>query len=174
VPEVTLIPLDDTHTDRVLAWRADPIVSRELFSPLPPSREGHLAWLKTLGDSRREYLILAGAEMTPIGTIGLSQINQHHRHAEYGIAIGDRNYRGRGFAQAASHALLRIAFRNLRLHRVGLRVFADNPPALRLYERLGFHREGLLRDMIWSQNRFRDVVVMSLLESEWTAPGSAS
>lgn len=174
MPEVTLVPLDDTHTDHVLAWRTDPMVARELFSPRPPSREEHLAWLKTLGDSRREYLILAGVEMTPIGTIGLSQISQHHRHAEYGIAIGDPNYRGRGFAHAASHALLEIAFRDLRLHRVGLRVFADNPPALRLYERLGFHREGLLRDMIWNQNRFRDVVVMSLLESEWTGLASVS
>jgi len=164
---VELIPVSVEHTDLILQWRADPVVAESLFSPRPPTREEHLAWLKNLGEKRREYVICAFPGKVPIGTIGLSQIDQYHHNAEYGILIGDDKFRGRGYAMAASRHILRIAFVDLHLHRVGLRVMAKNDAALKLYERAGFKREGLLRENVMVQDRYEDVVLMGILEAEW-------
>ncbi len=172
--DVELIPLAEEHTELILRWRADPVVARELFSPRAPTRAEHLAWLKILGEKRVEFVIMAQPERQPIGTIGLSQIDRYHRSAEYGILLGETAFRGRGFAQAASVALLNLAFGTMALHRVGLRVFADNAPALRLYERIGFRREGVLREPMRGEHGYRDVVMMSLLESEWPPLASHS
>jgi pseudaminic acid synthase len=166
---VKLVPLGEEHTDLILRWRHDPVVAHELFSPRPPTRAGHLAWLKTLGEARREYVIVSLPDETPVGTIGLSQIDRHHLTAEYGVLLGQATYRGRGLARAASEAILRIAFEELGLHRLTLRVFADNAAALRLYERIGFCREGVLREHALGEAAYRDVVVMGILESEWRA-----
>lgn len=171
--QVELEPLAERHTECILRWRSDPVVARELFSVRAPTREEHLAWLKTLGERRREFVILAGPERRPVGTIGLSQIDPHHGHAEYGVLLGEEG-RGRGYAGAASQLLLARAFGDLRLHRVYLRVFADNAAALRLYERLGFRCEGVLREHGRGPGGYRDVVMMGLLEAEWRARTSRS
>ncbi|HMO04545.1 MAG TPA: GNAT family protein [Kiritimatiellia bacterium] len=165
--DVELIPLAEEHTECVLRWRADPEVARWLCSPAPPSREEHLAWLKTLGEKRIEFVILALPERVPVGTIGLSQIDRCHRNAEYGILIGESAYRGRGIALAASGRILDFAFGRLALHRVFLRVMAHNEAALRLYDRIGFVREGVMREQVIIGGVPRDIVVMGILESEW-------
>ncbi|HMP74766.1 MAG TPA: UDP-4-amino-4,6-dideoxy-N-acetyl-beta-L-altrosamine N-acetyltransferase [Kiritimatiellia bacterium] len=169
---VELVSLAEEHTELILRWRSDPVVARELFSPRAPTRAEHLAWLKTLGETRVEFVVMTHPERQPIGTIGLSQIDRYHRTAEYGILLGEPAYRGRGFARAASEAVLNLAFGTMALHRVGLRVFADNGPALRLYERIGFRHEGVLREQLRGEHGYRDVVIMSLLESEWPRPAS--
>ncbi len=165
--EVELVPLAEEHTDFILRWRANPEVARWLCSQAAPSREEHLAWLKTLGDKRVEFVILALPERLPVGTIGLSHIDPLHRNAEYGILLGEPSFRGRGIAQAASKKILKFAFRELALHRVFLRVMAHNDAALRLYDRIGFVREGVMREQVIIGDVPRDIVVMGILESEW-------
>lgn len=167
VPRVTLRPLAGDDADDVVRWRNLPDVHAQLFSDRPPTREEHLRWFQSLDDRRREYVIEDSVSATAIGTVGLSQIDRRHRKAEFGIVIGEPEYRGKGFAWAASQELLRLAFDELGLHRVYLRVFADNQRAIILYERLGFVREGQQRDDAFKDGRFRDVVVMGLLEEEW-------
>ena len=167
-PRIELVPLSELHTDYILRWRSDPAVANWLCSPRPPTRDEHLAWLKTLGEKRREFIIAVKPENTPVGTIGLSQIDTCHRHAEYGILIGDASFRGRGLAQAASSLILDFAFRTLNLHRVYLRVLAQNESAIRLYERVGFKHEGVMRQHTFMAGKPCDVVMMGILEPEWT------
>lgn len=165
--QVELTPVTTAHTDAILRWRADPDVASEMFSARPPTREEHLAWLATLGEKRREFVILALPERVPVGTIGLSQIDHVHGNGEYGVLLGEPAYRGRGYASAASRLLLQMAFAEWGLHRVSLRVRAHNERALRLYESMGFRPEGVLREQARCGTGYEDVVIMGLLESEW-------
>lgn len=165
--DVALVPLAVEHTDCVLRWRSDPEVARWLFNPVAPSREEHLAWLQTIGEKRIEFVILALPERVPVGTIGLSQIDRCHCNAEYGILIGESAYRGRGVARTASAKILDFAFGELALHRVFLRVMAHNEAALRLYDRIGFVREGIMREHANHGGVFRDVIIMGMMETEW-------
>ncbi len=58
--------------------------------------------------------------------------------------------------------LVEFAFRDLNLHRVWLRVFRTNAPALKTYAAAGFAREGVMRDAAFVNGRFVDVVVMGV------------
>lgn len=164
---VALRRMTAEDTDTVLRLRADPGVLAQLFSDTPPTREEHLSWLAGVdarGD-RHEFVIVERRTGRVVGTIGLSQIDRRHRRAEYGVLI-EPGARGNGLASEASRLLLQYAFRELRLHRVFLHVFADNEPALRLYDRLGFKTEGCLRQHVAKGNRMRDVIVMAILAPE--------
>lgn len=170
LPCVVLRPQTLADAERVIGWRSLPEVQAGLFSEGAPTPEEHRKWLEGLGDDRREYIILAGVQRRPVGTAGLSGISRVHSLAEYGVLIGERDCWGKGYAAAASHELLRIAFQDLKLHRVFLRVLEDNARAIRLYLRLGFVREGVLRGHVRKGGMPRNVVVMGMLASEWRPP----
>jgi RimJ/RimL family protein N-acetyltransferase len=135
---IFLRQLAEADTDHILRWRADPVVAREMFSERPPTRAGHEAWLENLRTEGRrlEFVIVAREGDRPVGTVGLSEVTGSG--AEFGILIGDPAARGTGFASEAGEVLLDFAFDVLKLERIVLHLFADNAPALRLYERLGF------------------------------------
>jgi UDP-4-amino-4,6-dideoxy-N-acetyl-beta-L-altrosamine N-acetyltransferase len=151
----------------VVRMRAEPEVQAQLFSERPPTMEEHLRWLADMearGD-RHEFMIVERASGRSVGTIGLSHIDRVNRRAEYGVLIGEPAARGKGLAAEASRLLLAYAFGALTLRRVYLHVFAGNADALRLYRRVGFQPEGVLRQHVRKGDEFLDVAVMAVLEA---------
>ena len=61
-------------------------------------------------------------------------------------------------------------FTDLPVHRIQLEVFAFNPRAQHVYERVGFRREGVLRDALRWDGEYHDTIVMGLLRADWEAP----
>jgi len=151
----------------VVRMRAEPEVQAQLFSARPPTIEEHLRWLadtEARGD-RHEFMIVERASGKSVGTIGLRHIDRVNHRAEYGVLIGEPGARGKGLAAEASRLLLGYAFGTLGLRRVYLHVFARNADALRLYRRVGFQPEGVLRQHVRKGDEFLDVAVMAVLEA---------
>jgi ribosomal-protein-serine acetyltransferase len=73
---------------------------------------------------------------------------------------------GRGVARKACRWLVNYVF-DAGAHRIGLRIASDNLPSIKLAERLGFRREGCLREADVFQNVRRDVFLYGLLRTEW-------
>ena len=152
----------------VVRMRGEPEVQAQLFSERPPTMDEHLQWLAGMEarDDRHEFMIVERTSGRSVGTIGLSHIDRTHRRAEYGILIGEPGARGKGLAAEASRLLLAYAFGALGLRRVYLHVFARNEDALRLYRRVGFQPEGVLRRHVRKGGEFLDVAVMAALADE--------
>jgi len=74
---------------------------------------------------------------------------------------------GRGLGRQVLRAIIDKAFGELAAHRLWLDVYDDNHRARHLYRSLGFVEEGTLRDCIRCEGRYRSLVVMSMLESEY-------
>jgi RimJ/RimL family protein N-acetyltransferase len=75
--------------------------------------------------------------------------------------------RGRGIGEALVRAVQRAAFEDVGVHRLALGVYPHNETAIRLYERLGFVREGLLRETAYVSGTWWSSIEMSILEHEW-------
>lgn len=102
-----------------------------------------------------------------VGTCCLVDVDWVSRVAELRIRIGDRAAWSRGLGGRATRLLLGHGFAELNLQRIWLRVFDSNVRASRLYERLGFKIEGRLRQAVFLQGAYQDVLLMGLLRSEW-------
>lgn len=100
-----------------------------------------------------------------IGNCGLVQIDRDNATATLGIFIGERDCRGQGLGEEAVRTLCRYGFEEMRLHKIRLDVYANNP-AVKTYERVGFRKEGLLREEAFRKGRHLDVIRMGLLSSE--------
>ena len=68
---------------------------------------------------------------------------------------------------SATHETLRYGFEELKLHRIYLTVMADNVPAIRTYEKVGFIKEGIMRDGFLRYDGYVDIVMMTMLKSDW-------
>jgi RimJ/RimL family protein N-acetyltransferase len=106
-----------------------------------------------------------------IGHVELDDVQWAHRSAWVSIAIGDPANRGLGYGTEALRLLLDFGFRELNLHRVQLTVFSYNAPAIRLYERLGFVREGAHREALLRDGERYDMYLYGLLAREWQQGG---
>jgi len=113
------------------------------------------------------FVIEAGG--TAIGECSLGGFDQVARTCELGIAIGDRDYWGRGYGRDAVRVLVAYGFRSFNLHKIWLAVQAGNERAVRVYRACGFADEGRLREQWYSAGHYVDVLLMGLLRSDWEA-----
>jgi RimJ/RimL family protein N-acetyltransferase len=102
-----------------------------------------------------------------IGQCGLRDFNETDRTCELGIAIGNKDYWGKGYGRDAVRLLVDYAFRYRNMRKVLLRVWGNNERGIRSYRACGFVEEGRLREHVWSAGRYVDLVYMGILRREW-------
>lgn len=131
--------------------------------PFSEAAEQDWAARASLDSQQRAFIIQTrgGADIGVIGLIGEGS------RATLGIAIHDERYWNGGYGTEAVEVLVDGAFRVLPLERIELKVYTDNPRAIRCYTKAGFRREGVLRSYEFHEGRHADVVVMSILRPEW-------
>ncbi|TCW58229.1 RimJ/RimL family protein N-acetyltransferase [Bacillus thuringiensis] len=104
-----------------------------------------------------------------IGHISLGRIDNMNKSARIGkVLVGDTKMRGRSIGKHMMKAVLHIAFEELKLHRVTLGVFDFNTSAISCYEKIGFVKEGLLRESKKVGETYWNLWEMSMLEYEWS------
>ena len=111
--------------------------------------------------------ILVGKDWVHIGNTGLHEIEPVHLAAEFGIFIGEKQYWNQGFGRKATLLMLKHGFEDLNLNRIYLYVYENNPRGITAYEAAGFKREGVMREAIYKNGSYINVILMSVLHSEW-------
>ena len=104
-----------------------------------------------------------------IGTCTLCRIDIMNRRAELGYALGFPFW-GNGFMGEALGVLLSHAFNGLRIHRMEADVDPRNAASIKTLERLGFQREGLLRERWLVGGETQDSLLYGLLRTDWERP----
>ena len=173
--KIRLRPIERDDLPRYVEWFGDQKVRRHLLIWLPFSLAQEERWFENLQGrlERQEDVLLAidTIDGVHIGNVGLHAIDWKNRSAELGIVIGEKSYWGQGYGTDAVCTMLNLAFREMNLHRVFLRVDADNARGIRCYEKVGFQREGTLREVGFRESEYFDQHIMSILESEFEVHG---
>jgi len=157
---------------RLLAWAVSPEFLMQWAGPLFrwPLDEAQLeAYLAPTHLDPPPRIIWRAEDLSgvPVGHLELNMIDRDHRSAVLARVLVEPARRGQGFGRAMIAPALDVAFGDLRLHRVELRVFDFNVSALRCYDSLGFVREGVWRDASRVGGTYWNIICCSLLENEW-------
>lgn len=104
-----------------------------------------------------------------IGDCGFNRFDAYSRSAVLAYQLS-RDYWGRGIMARAVAEVLRFGFERLDLHRVEATVHTENRRSVRVLEKLGFRREGTLRDYRFAHGASYDCFIYGLLRREW--PGA--
>lgn len=102
-----------------------------------------------------------------IGFAAIHSIEWNNQSGVLSIGIGQAEDQGQGYGSEALQLVLRFAFEELNLFRVGLDVIANNARAIRAYEKAGFQVEGRMRQSVFRDGVRTDRLMMSILLPEW-------
>ena len=161
--------------DLLIGWINDETVLQNwtgsMFS-FPLTHEKLEWYIQDANDSGNSSVFIYKAVDTEsgktIGHISLGSISQKNRSGRISrVLVGDTCARGKGYCAAMTQEIMRIGFEELGLHRIALGVYTSNTSAIRCYERCGFVKEGISRDVLWYKNEYWSLLEMSILEHEW-------
>lgn len=169
--------ISGADTDAFYAIYSHPEVMRYWSTPPLANREAAADLIKKIQEDWQRRVILKWgiARRTDdqlIGSVTLFNLDFTHRRSEIGYALG-RDSWGQGYMNEALTALLQHAFEVLDLHRIEADVDPRNAASVRTLERLGFQREGYLRERWQVNGEIQDAFFYGLLRQEWKseAPG---
>ncbi|WP_257351952.1 GNAT family N-acetyltransferase [Pseudalkalibacillus decolorationis] len=117
--------------------------------------------------NRKNYIIEHTDNGKAVGYLGLFNINHYHKNAECYIAICEPDYHGKGIGYESMQILMEYVFMEMNLHRLSLRVFAENTKAIRLYQKLGFEKEGHFRETRFHNGKWQDSNIMAILQQDY-------
>lgn len=156
-------------------WMNDPetrhLLGEKRAFPITPADEKE--WIKKLSATTPPEDIVFGIELKKsgklIGIIGLHDIDWVSRKAITGTKIGPANLRSLGLGTEAKQLLLEYAFNTLGLNRIQSQVIVYNQASLRYSAKCGYRQEGVLRQAVYKNGRFHDLIILSILRDEWLA-----
>ncbi|MFB1097354.1 GNAT family N-acetyltransferase [Terribacillus sp. JSM ZJ617] len=165
---VLLKPISEKDAQALLPIWSDAAVTKWTRYPVLQSLSEVKNRIKQLEQTKHtsRYTIRQHDDQTVIGTCGFKRLNFLHETGEIEFELGSTFWR-QGFMTAALQELLHIGFDRLQLNRLEVKVNADNIPSQRLVRRAGFRQEGIIRQGRKWDGKFQDVLLFSLLQSEF-------
>ncbi|MYT30150.1 MULTISPECIES: GNAT family protein [unclassified Streptomyces] len=161
---IRLVPLSERHADAFHATFQDPETRRLTGTHHDWTRAEIGAWVAQCAE-RTDRLDLAIEDRETgayLGELALSSIDRDNAHGSFRIALVPAAT-GRGLGPEAIRLLLGHAFDRVGLHRVQLEVYSYNERARRAYEACGFALEGRMREALYWDGAWHDVLLMAAL-----------
>lgn len=170
---VVLRPVTEEDAAVVAEILNDPEVLAFTGTPAdepPHSLDFLRSWYGSRGaqTDRLDLALVDRASGEMVGELVFNEWDEPNRSCNFRTLIGPRG-RNRGLGTEAIRLFLAHGFEQLGLNRISLGVYAFNPRAIRVYEKVGFVREGVEREALWHRGQWIDSLSMSVLAREWAA-----
>lgn len=143
--------------------------------PFPPTFKQAQTFLEKFDASKGEYIFAIEelATRSFIGSVIVFQTNWLNRSTSIGISLHS-DWQSQGFGTEIMHTLLQFVFNQMNIRKVKLQVLDFNHRAIRLYEKLGFEVEGTLKQEVFRNNSYHDVMVMALFKENYNFEAPAA
>ncbi|MBY0216289.1 GNAT family N-acetyltransferase [Paenibacillus illinoisensis] len=156
-----LFHLIDTNREHIGKWLKFPSMTVEMEDSKAFIEGTRMRYAKDEG-----YWLGIWSEGHLVGSIGYLYLDQENKKTEIGYWLG-QEYEGKGFITKSIKVLIDYAFDELQFNKIEIGVAADNAKSRAIPEKLGFTREGELRDYEYINGRFLDRVIYGLKAAEW-------
>lgn len=170
---VLLRPVKRSDISYFLKWFNDPEVIQYLDLYLPMTEMGEEKYIEELGTTRARIdvvfviEVIEGGSTKAIGNCGLHGINSKDNNATFGVVIGEQDYWSKGYGTEAAKLVINYGFQQLNLHRIYSTAVAFNERSIKLHKKVGFREEGRLRQAMFKNGQYHDLVQFGILREEW-------
>ena len=168
--KILLCGIEKENIDKLMEWRNRPELRKYFREYRELTKSMQEDWyeriMKDKGQVNFEIHENVSENKRLIGHCGLYYIDFIIRSAEFGIYIGEDDYRGGGFGSDALRTLVKYGFDTLNLNKIWCEVY-DNNDALSVYKHIGFVCEGRMRDNYYDEGRYWDSHILSMLKKDY-------
>lgn len=165
--EVKLIKLREEDLDMIAKWRMLPEITKYMYTDPIITPESQKEWFKSIEmDSSVRYWIIIVDDIK-VGLISLNDIDYVNKRCYWGYYIADQSARGKGLARILECNIYDYAFFNLKLNKFCSEVLGFNERVVSIHEKFGSKVEGVLKQHIYKNGAFHDVVCMGITRDEW-------
>lgn len=161
--------IEETDLDRTLKWINDPDLMILMGIRGPKTAMMQKKWFEELNrDSTKiVFAICLKDSNEHIGNVSLYSIDFIHRNAGLSIFIFDKTNHHHGYGTDALKLLLEYAFDYLNLHRIYCKTSSNYHEAIKIYQKLGFYEEGILREHEYNNGKYVDKIIMGLIANDF-------
>lgn len=151
----------------VLPWRTSQEVSQCLFTDLKePTESSQVVWFNKITENREAWWMI-NVNNEHVGVLWVYDIDQQHLRGKMGLYFGKAW--GSKFADIVVKGFYRYYFRSLGWRKLMVEVFCWNNRAIELHKRCGYRIVGIMKDHVYKDNAYHDVVLMELTSSQFIA-----
>jgi len=162
--KVDLRTVEEDDLDFIQKNQNDPEIRKKTVDNRPKNRKQMEERIEQTGD---DIELMVYADEEAVGKIRTNQFNQQFGRTELGLWISPE-HQGNGYGTEASRLMIGYAFDQLRYHKVKTRVSKSNRASQKIWEKLGFKKEGELREQNFTDGRFENYYFYGVLEDEWS------
>ncbi len=168
---IDLVAENSKWANLICKWRNDPKVRQYSRNMWPKTLEEVKKGFEPLPDKQMrdfiKFIIYHKQSKRPIGRIGFNHIDWVGRNANIFAEIGEPEYWGKDIAGEASRLMINYGFTELNLHKIIAGVFTPNKRSLRAAEKLGFEKEGVLKEEMYVDGQYHDMHKFALFKRDW-------
>jgi UDP-4-amino-4,6-dideoxy-N-acetyl-beta-L-altrosamine N-acetyltransferase len=165
---IRLRAIEKEDLKQLRGWRNEPEIKKFTREYRELSMQNQLQWLDFLARNKNTIMFAVETKNGKlIGCTGLTYIDWKNRGAEASIYIGDKKYKGKGYGTDTLKTLMKYGFEELNLHMLFGEIFEYNKANIRLFEKCGFKRDGILRHRLYRDGKYWNSIFYSILKREW-------
>ena len=164
--QIYLRPITADDTELAVRWRNKPTVVENFIYRKPLSRADHEKWLaeKVFRGLVHQFVICTNEDDLPLGSVYLQNFEEGHKRAESGVYLGEDHAYGKGIGTEAVKLMAEYACGTLGLHKLSARVLAYNKASRRLHEKAGYVQEAYLKDELFLDGRYEDLILFGCID----------
>lgn len=146
-------------------WRNNNKIRKWMFNDSPISINDHIQFLHNLNkDKNNFYWLVKNIRKLKknLGVVYINKVDFLNKNAYLGIYVNPK-YLSKGFGTQIFIRLKKLVFNLAKFHTLKLEVFRSNKNAINFYKKVGFNKEGMLKEVIYRNQKWNDVLVMGLI-----------
>lgn len=164
----------EDHLEMLMNWRMDPDITRYMNTDPKLTLEGQKKWYQGIQEEEQKrieersfFYWLLEVDEEPAGFVSLVDMDYTAKRIYTGVYVGNREKRSLRLIIDIQWNLYRYAFEHLEMNKVCEEVFAENKAVNRILDLCGSTREGILRQHVYKNGKYYDMVTRGILKEEW-------
>lgn len=164
---VRLRKILESDLEQIMYWRMLPEITRYMNTDPKLTIEGQRRWYQNISESQTDYYWILEVDGEPAGVASLVEMDTASGKIHTGVYIAEKRKRSLQLTMELQWNLYDYAFEHLGMHKVCEEIFAENKAVVRILDMCGSKREGVLRDHVYKNGEYHDVIVRGILKDEW-------
>lgn len=165
--QILLRKIKEEDLEMIRKWRMQPDITKYMNTDPVLTKEDQIQWFNKIkhSDTCKSWIIQT--QSVDVGVLNLMDIDTHNKRCRWGYYVAEKEYRSLRLATALEWNLYDYVFYTLGLNKLSGDVLGNNKEVVKLHEMCGSDRVGILKEHIYKNGEFYDVILIEICKSKW-------